>query len=237
MQAIILVGGLGTRLNSVVNDRPKSMALINGKPFIHYLFKYLENNGIKNVYLLLGYKKEFIKDFILKSQFSLSFNFVEEDEPLGTGGAIKKLISEQATYLDEHFFVFNGDTYFPINLKQFLSFHIKKSSDISIALYSVLKNTRYSSVSLTNENKVKAFIKADGKMALINGGIYIFKKDKLIKSINKINDKKFSIENDFFGQRALSELGMYGIFFDTKFIDIGIPEDYARAGDIISDNF
>ena len=123
MEAIILAGGLGTRLRSVVSDLPKCMAPVAEHPFLHYLLEYLSKENITHVILSLGYKHELVEAWIALYQWPLRISYSIEEEPLGTGGAVKLALG-LAT--EEEVFILNGDTFFAVNLKDFRQFHQQK---------------------------------------------------------------------------------------------------------------
>lgn len=219
MEAIVLAGGLGTRLRSVVTDLPKPMAPIGDKPFLEYILKYLKKNGIKRVILSVGYKWETIKEY-----FGNNFNGIEiiysiEDEPLGTGGAIKKAISQ---VVSEKVYIINGDTFFNIDLK---SLTLKYNSKLILSLKHMEKFDRYGCVESDENSFVTAFIeKSYSEIGNINGGIYLASSDIF---------NSFKLENIFsfeeFMQNNFKELKITSTVFENYFVDIGIPEDYEKA--------
>ena len=221
-QAIILAGGLGTRLQKVVSDLPKPMADINGKPFLEYLFKYLEKYNIKKVILSVGYKHEKIIEYFGNNYNEISISYAIEDEPLGTGGAIKYALKEISA---DNFFLINGDTFFDINLNDLANFYFTNNADICLSLKPLKNFDRYGVVIVDNNNRIKQFEeKKYQKQGLINGGVYALNKNVF----DKINKNKFSFEKDIM-ENFLNELKLYGFVSDTYFIDIGIPEDYEKA--------
>ena len=219
MEAIVLAGGLGTRLRSVVTDLPKPMAPIGDKPFLEYILKYLEKNGVKRVILSVGYKWETIKEY-----FGSSFNGIEliysvEDEPLGTGGAIQKAISQ---VIGEQVYIINGDTFFDVNLK---SLTLKDNSKLMLSLKHMERFDRYGCVESDENNLVTAFTEKDYReIGSINGGIYLASRD-IFDAFNL--ESIFSFEE--FMQDNLNELKISSTVFENYFIDIGIPEDYEKA--------
>lgn len=219
-QAIILAGGLGTRLQGVVKDVPKPMADINGKPFLEYLLNFFKKNEIKEIILSVGYKYKVIIDYFGENFSGIKLVYSIEEEPLGTGGAIKKALN----YVDSNeVFVLNGDTFFDINLSKFYKFHIEKKSNLSIGLKIMEKNNRYGIVEVDNDFRIKNFSeKRYSDKALINAGIYILKKDFLLSL--KL-PYKFSFEKDFL-ERYSKTFAFYGFPLDASFIDIGLPSDY-----------
>jgi D-glycero-alpha-D-manno-heptose 1-phosphate guanylyltransferase len=225
-EALILAGGLGTRLQSVVSDVPKPMAQVAGKPFVEYILKYLKEFGVERVVLSIGYKAEAFQEYFGKNYQGLELEYVIEKEPLGTGGALKLALKH---CLHNDVLVLNGDTFFNIELDDLWIFHLLHQADITIALREVENASRYGTVQLNNDGKITAFIEKTGKEeeGLINAGIYIVKKT-VFK--NYTLPEKFSLEKDFF-EKYLTELKLYGCVCEGYFIDIGIPEDYKKAQD------
>jgi D-glycero-alpha-D-manno-heptose 1-phosphate guanylyltransferase len=223
MECIILAGGLGTRLQSVVQDVPKCMAPVNGKPFLHYLFDYAEQQGCSRVILSLGYKHEVVTEWLATQQRAFAIDYVIETEPLGTGGGIQ-LAMQKAT--EQHVIVLNGDTMFRVPLQLMMQFHLDKKAGTTIALKPMLNFDRYGLVNTDTDNRIIQFeekkYQAEG---LINGGVYIIHKDSLA---SKTLPGKFSFEKDYF-EAFVQEGDMYGFVSDGYFIDIGIPSDYERA--------
>lgn len=220
--AIILAGGLGTRLKEVVSDLPKPMASVNGKPFLHYVFEYLKEQGITMVVLAVGYKHEVIKAFFGNSYLNIDIRYSIEEEPLGTGGAIKQafdLVVKEA-------FVINGDTFFDVSLRALYSFYSSKHADLAMALKQLKNFDRYGTVIVNDDDRVVQFEeKKLMEEGLINGGVYLMKKN----IFNKTGDeKKFSFEKDVL-EKYVGTLKYYGKSFENYFIDIGIPTDYAQA--------
>ena len=223
VQAIILAGGLGTRLRSVVSDLPKCMASIHGKPFISYLIKYLQSQGVNHFIFSVGYMHEVIAHFIRKEYPDLSYRFSIEEEPLGTGGAIK-LACKNADA--ETVFVCNGDTLFKINGKAFIDFHHSHKALCSLALKPMQHFNRYGVVELNPDHSIKSFKEKQWYDAgLINGGAYALNRAQFV---SEDLPNKFSFEKDYL-ETYFNKRKMYGIVQDEYFIDIGIPEDYERA--------
>lgn len=222
-QAIILAGGLGTRLRSIVSDLPKCMAPVAGRPFLFYVINYLRSQGIDKFIFSLGYKHEIIEEY-LKDQFStLRYECVIEEEPLGTGGAIQLACRLAA---EHHVLVANGDTLFKINGKELFSFHIDYDADCTLALKPMQQFDRYGVVELADNATVKRFKEKQlYESGLINGGLYIL---NVKNFLDKKFPSKFSFEKDYL-ERYYQEGKIYGMIQDNYFIDIGIPEDYKRA--------
>jgi len=222
-QAIILAGGLGTRLRSVVSDLPKCMAPVAGRPFLFYVINYLRSQGIEKFIFSLGYKHEIIEDY-LKDQFStLQYECSVEEEPLGTGGAIQ-LACQKAT--EKNVIIANGDTLFKINGKELFTFHIEQEADCTLALKPMQQFDRYGVVELDENAVVKDFKeKQIYETGLINGGLYVLNVENFLA---KKFPAKFSFEKEYLEQ-YYRHGKIYGIVQDNYFIDIGIPEDYERV--------
>lgn len=224
-EAIILAGGFGTRLRNVINDVPKSMAPINGKPFLNYQLKYLKHYGIKNIVLSVGHLAEKIIEHYGNNYEGLQISYALEKEPLGTGGGIR-LAMEQCHGKDV--LVLNGDSVFDINLNGFYNTHCTFHSDCSLALRKVENAGRYGTIKLGEYSVIKAFKEKDNieKPGIISAGVYIIDRDFFLQKT--IASKPFSIEKDFFETR-INEINIFGFEQQGYFIDIGIPEDYQRA--------
>lgn len=222
-EAIILAGGLGTRLRSAVPDLPKCMAPVNGKPFIAYVIAHLQEQGIEKFILSLGYRSEAIVDFIQKEYYIDKFQFSIEEEPLGTGGAIKLACNKATT---ENVIATNGDTLFKVNLKELASEHNSLQADCTLSLKPMQHFERYGVVVLNEKKAVSSFKeKQFYKDGLINGGLYALN----VPHFLKIGfPDKFSFERDYL-EKYYSEGKMFGSVQNEYFIDIGIPEDYKRA--------
>ncbi|ECK2814342.1 D-glycero-D-manno-heptose 1-phosphate guanosyltransferase, partial [Campylobacter coli] len=214
MQAIVLAGGLGTRLRSVVQDLPKPMAPINGKPFLAFVLEYLKKQGITEIILSVSYKYELIQEYFKDEFEGMKIRYNVEKELLGTGGAIKdalKLVKNEV-------YVVNGDTFFDIDLKKL----VLNGSKICIALKQMQNFDRYGTVNVDEQGIVTSFEeKVFKKQGLINGGIYLLKKD-IFDEFSL--EKKFSFEE--FLQENYKSLKIQTQIFDDYFIDIGVPQDY-----------
>lgn len=220
-EAIILAGGMGTRLKSMVSDIPKPMAEVAGKPFLEYLLNKLSDSGIVRVILAVGYKYEVIKEYFGEFYNGMELVYSIEDEPLGTGGAIAQALSLATK---KHLFLLNGDSYHDVDLKALSQFHEHNGFQLTFALKPMTNFDRYGVV-VVEGDKVTAF-KEKGYYSngLINGGVYALSAN-LLKSIA---DKRFSFETDFI-DKEFKNIGFGGCISDTYFIDIGIPEDYIKA--------
>ncbi|MBV9962551.1 MAG: nucleotidyltransferase family protein [Parafilimonas sp.] len=220
---IILAGGLGTRLRSVVSDLPKCMAPVNGKPFLDYVINYFQQQCINNIIFSLGYKHEVIEEHISSHFSHLTFHFSIEEEPLGTGGAIKKACS---LVNSKNVFVTNGDTLFKANTSALQNFHQQKKADCTLALKPMKNFDRYGVIELNEDDSIKSFNeKKYYEQGLINGGLYMLNVESFLK---ESFPEKFSFETAYL-EKYYNQHKMFGLIQDEYFIDIGIPEDYAKA--------
>ena len=226
-EAVILAGGLGTRLRSVVKEVPKPMADVKGRPFLSYLIDYWVEQGIEKIVILVGYKYDKIIDYFGYCYKGVEIEYSIENTPLGTGGALIKSLKKLKT--SKNFLLLNGDTFFPVDMNLFSQFHYDKKALISIATFNSKDFERYKILYINNESKIEN-IKSNFK-SFVNGGVYIIDV-QFIKNIN-LNLKKISFEDDILEQSIKKKLQIYGFFCKNRFIDIGIPEDYRRVVDFI----
>ncbi len=222
-EAIILAGGLGTRLRDTIPDLPKCMAPVAGQPFLKHVIRYLLSQGVEKFIFSLGHKHEIIEGF-LKDQFStLNYQSSVEEEPLGTGGAIQ-LASKRA--IEENVFIVNGDTLFKADLQKAALFHVEKNAECTVMLKPMQNFDRYGAVELENDYTVKSFReKQFYQNADINAGIYFLNTENFL---DKGFPEKFSFEKDYL-EKYFTDKKIFGKIEDNYFIDIGIPEDYQRA--------
>lgn len=219
MEALVLAGGLGTRLRSVVSDLPKPMAPIGDKPFLEYILKYLQKNGITRAILSVGYKWETIREYFGDKFENIELAYSVEDEPLGTGGAIKKAMNQVK---NNKVYIINGDTFFDVDLKSLV---LEDDSKLILSLKHMTNFDRYGCVESDDNNLITAFIeKGYRESGNINGGIYLASKNIFD---NFDLDEKFSFEE--FMQVSFEKLTISVKVFQKYFIDIGIPEDYQKA--------
>jgi len=222
MKTVILAGGRGQRLKSVVDDRPKPMAEINDRPFLEYLILQLKRWHLTDIILSIGYKGEIIKKhFGDGSKWSVSIQYSEEVEPLGTGGAIghaKELIET------DFFIVINGDSFLELDYSEFIRFHKTNNGIATIALTEVDDVSRFGTVSFEEGYRIKSFNeKCSAGRGYINGGIYCFQKEIL----DHIPERNVSLEREVFPK--LLAYGVYGFKTEGFFMDIGTPESYEIA--------
>ena len=218
MEAIILAGGFGTRLKYVVSDVPKPMAPINDKPFLEYIFEDLNKKGVTHVVLAVGYMKEKIEEYFKNQYKNIEISYSEENFPLGTGGAIKKAVSQCR---EEDIFIINGDTFYDVDLEKMRKFHIENKSSLTIAVKEMENFDRYGSLVIENNKIIKFEEKKPMSKGKINGGVYLIKKN----IFQGVEEESFSFEKEIL-ENEKTEKYAYGS--NGYFIDIGIPEDYYK---------
>ena len=226
MQAILLAGGLGTRLRSVVSDRPKPMALIGEKPFMEYVVHELSRHGITDIIFAVGYKGSMVEEyfgdgsgFIAPDGTPITVHYAYEEELLGTAGAIK---NAGRFVTEDSFFVLNADTFYQIDYSRLVTMQRESDLDMALVLREVPDISRYGAAVLMN-GRLTGFNEksAEAKPGTINGGVYLMKRALL----DEIPAGKVSLENEI--PKWLSEGRALGGFVnDGYFIDIGIPEAY-----------
>ena len=220
---VILAGGLGTRLRSVVGDCPKILALVNNRPFLSYLLDQLLCNDFSHVILCTGHGAGQVSAAFGNVYKGLTIEYSLEAKPLGTGGAIRNAIPHIKT---DHILVMNGDSYINADLKIYIKWHFQNQIDVSLLLTKVSDVSRYGRVDVDKNGLVKQFVEKNEATTLgwINAGIYISKK-RLISQIPA--GESFSLEYDFFPNFVGK--GLHGFKCNDSFIDIGTPESYDKA--------
>ncbi|MEP7265551.1 MAG: nucleotidyltransferase family protein, partial [Bacteroidota bacterium] len=214
---------LGTRLRSVVADQPKVLAPVNDQPFLKYIIDKLFAQDFNHVVLSTGYLHEKIDEFIRAQYPGINISIVVEDEPLGTGGGIAHALKK---CMNEEVLILNGDTFFNIDYAQFYHHHHHHQSSFSIALKHMKNFERYGTVVCDQHHRIIAFTeKKLMEEGCINAGAYIINR---LEFLNYKWPEKFSMEKDFM-EKFTKDISMYGFPYDEYFIDIGIPEDFARA--------
>ena len=224
MQAVILAGGFGTRLRSVLADVPKPMAPIHGKPFLAYLLDYLKSQGVTEIVISVHYLREQIQDYFGQCYQEMPVQYVVEDEPLGTGGAIQKVFS--TLKIAQPVFVLNGDTFLKLDYQEMFSQHQENQPLITMALRKIADCSRYGTVEVDNNIVTEFKEQGDNTAGLINAGVYVIHPD-LFSSFSL--PESFSFERDFLFPNA-SAIKPEAYVVDEYFIDIGVPADYQRAG-------
>ena len=224
MDALILVGGKGTRLQPVVKNIPKPMAIVAGRPFLEWLILALRKQGISRVILCTGYKSAIIEEYFRnEKKWNMEIVFSHEPFSLGTAGAIR-LASQQIK--TDPFLVLNGDSFTPFLIKRIERFHLEKKARVSLYLVFMDDSSRYGSIIISEQEEIQSFEEKSPypRPGWINEGIYLMNREIL----NLIpENKNVSLENDIFP--VLTGNGLYGLRSEAVFIDIGVPETYKKS--------
>jgi len=221
--AVILAGGLGTRLRPAIGDQAKVLAEVCRRPFLSYLLDQLAEGGLQEVVLCVGHRGEDIRATFGHTYRCLRLVYSQETEPLGTAGALRLA---WPLFRSDSVLVMNGDSYCSVNLAAFWSWHQAKHANATILLTEVSDTKRYGSVEIDDQSRVTRFIEKDslGAPGWINAGIYLIRRNLLL-SIPA--HRPVSLERDMLA--AWIGRGLYGCFHQGRFIDIGTPEAYASA--------
>ena len=224
LPAVLLVGGMGTRLQSVLPASPKPLAPVGDAPFLQLLVKQLRSQGIRRLVMCTGHLADQVeREFSDGRKWDVAIAYSKESRPLGTAGAVK--FAECYLKQASDFLVMNGDSFLELDFRELIRFHREHGGLITMAVRRVPDAARYGTVQLGTHNRVVGFSE---KMAapvpgIVNGGVYVFKSAIL----QHIPDGPASLEKDVF-PRSL-EHGVYALEQQGMFIDIGTPEDYMRA--------
>ena len=220
---VILCGGQGARLRGVVQDVPKVMAEIDGRPFLDFIMEHLRTEGLARVILCMGYKADVIEAHYRGRECGMTIEFSRENTPLGTGGALK---NARGLIFSDPFFVLNGDSFLAADLQRLLNFHIKKKAEASMVVTQVTEPGDYGSVALDDEQRVTAFHEKSGGEGLsnVNAGVYCFNQSVFSRMPHTA---QFSLEREFLPK--LTGHKFYGVITSRPFVDIGTPDRYNYA--------
>lgn len=222
IEAIVLAGGLGTRLRSVVPDLPKPMAPVHGRPFLAAVLDELDAEGFCTAILAVGYRREAIQEHFGNSYKSLRLQYSVEAKPLGTGGAIRLALTETTA---PNVFVLNGDTYLELDYRAMLKAQIEADADLTVAVHAVPDAARYGALDIADGYIQGFFEKGRSGPGSINGGVYLMSRNLLDRyTLPAV----FSFETDVL-MRHVKDLKPLVFHTAGTFIDIGVPEDYTRA--------
>lgn len=223
--AVILAGGLGTRLRSAVPDRPKCLAPINGRPFLAWLLDYLSDAGVRRAVLCTGYLGAMVQEAFGSRYGQLSLWYSQEPAPLGTGGALRAALdqTEASTWL-----VLNGDSLCRADLAAFLQRHRAQASQLSLLLTHVPDTGRFGRVVCDAAGRIVRFVEKghEAGPGWINAGVYLIER-RVIESIPP--QQAVSLEREVFPRWI--GCGLYGHCAAGEFLDIGTPESFASAGE------
>jgi NDP-sugar pyrophosphorylase family protein len=237
--ALVLAGGLGTRLRAAFATGPKSLAPVGGKPFLDYLLTWLSSSGVHDVILCVGYKAAQIQGHAGTGEaWGLRVRYSIEEKPLGTAGALKKA---EGLFSGDCVFVINGDTYLEVDLPLMLAFHRKRKALVTIAAARASDAERYGSLELDESSRITAFREKRSKAEaagtdqkrLINGGVYILRHECFAEIREGC---EVSLEREVLPD-LISTNGILGFVTDGYFLDIGIENDYNRAQTELAERF
>jgi len=232
--AIILAGGLGTRLRDVVPNLPKPMAPLNGRPFLEYQLDFWISQGIRHFILSVGYRSEAIVSHFGETYGGARLDYAVEAEPLGTGGGL--LLAMDFLTDDNAFLLLNGDTFFEVSLGKIVSFHSARQSDWTLALFYSREVGRYMGPGIDEDGRIltlRSEIESVERPA--NGGVYLVS-PHIIRKANFPVGKHLSLENEVMPTALAADGRLFGLECQGRFIDIGVPEDYRRAADFVGGN-
>lgn len=227
METIILAGGFGTRLSHIVSDVPKPMAPVANRPFLEYILEDYVAQGITKIILAVGYKYEIIQAHFGEEFHGVPLSYSIEDTPLFTGGAIQKAMSLST---EKQVFVVNGDTYFPVDLKEMYQKFLEMGKNPLISVKKIEDTTRYGAVTFSETGEISVLSeKNQTGEGYINGGVYLLPNKSLMK-----DKTSFSLENEIF-PKWLAEKKLFALESNAFFIDIGIEADYLKAQTIFQE--
>jgi len=231
MTAVVLAGGLGTRLRSEVPDLPKPMAPVNGRPFLEHLLDYWGGQGIERFVLSVGYLKEVVIQHFGAFYRGAKIDYVSENIPLGTGGGV--LLAAQTIPVDEYFLLLNGDTFFAIDMADLYRHAIQQNTDCCFSLFRSDEAGRYMGLEIGVDGQVVSLRSERGEVgSLVNAGVYCMRRRALMEDRFPAGSK-VSLEDDIFPAAIDAQRRMTGVEFSKTFIDIGLPGDYRRAAHIL----
>jgi len=221
-EAVVLCGGLGTRLRTVVSEVPKPMAPVSGRPFLEYLLEYLRQQDIQRVVLSVGYKREVIVDHFGRQWNGVEVDYVVEEQPLGTGGGARLGLAKAQS---DAVYLMNGDSFLSDRLGP-LAEALDANTPLAMAVRREEDTARYGVCEFGDDLKIKGFASGQlGQPGFINAGVYALRRD-LLETLPL--PEAFSFENDFLAKSAAA-LGCRAVPCHGGFIDIGVPESFMLA--------
>lgn len=227
--AIILAGGEGTRLRSVVPHLPKPMAPVNNRPFLEHQIDYWIDQGIHHFTLSVGYRREVIMAHFGATYRGAQIDYAVEETPLGTGGALMLAVKQ----IDDRrpFLLLNGDTYFEVKLTELADFHAKRQSDFTFSLFATGDTERYMGMEQQLDGRITQLRSRSGGFA--NGGVYLVN-PHILQILAWHPGSKLSLEDDIMPMLLMRGARLFGHNSNGRFIDIGVPEDYLRSDTILA---
>lgn len=230
--AIVLAGGLGTRLRSVVPDLPKPMAPVAGRPFLEHLLDYWIGQGVSRFVLSVGYRREAVMSHLGSAYRGIPITYSIEEAPLGTGGGL--LLALQHLTDETSFLLLNGDTYFAVPLPELIRFAEDRKGDWCFSLFSTEDTDRYLGMTMDADGNILNFgSKAIGRSVQANGGAYWVSAENLDK-LGFTTGQQCSLEADILPKALQAGQRIIGLPSSGTFIDIGVPHDYQRAQSLLA---
>jgi D-glycero-alpha-D-manno-heptose 1-phosphate guanylyltransferase len=231
--AVVLAGGLGTRLRSTVPDVPKPMAPINGRPFLEHQLDYWIGQGICEFVISVGYRRDVIIDHFGDAYRGAGIRYAVEEHPLGTGGGF--LLAAAALPPDQPFLALNGDTFFEVPLAGLAAFHRQHQANWTFALFRSDDFGRYMGMQVATDGGILSLRSASAGQTgfLANGGVYVVEPATLALS-GFAAGSKASLEDDILPAILAAKGHCYGYECAGRFIDIGVPHDYFRAAELLA---
>ena len=229
-EMLILAGGAGMRLRSVVSNVPKPMAPVAGRPFLEYLLDYWIDHGVNRFVFSLGYMGDSIKEHFGTRYRNAEITCVQETSPLGTGGAIRRALLE-IDWNEDHILLANGDTWFEVDLATLVNDAYQHGKSVTIALKPIKLNDRYGGVTIDDSGLVTSFGVQSKKNCLINAGCYLLEIQSLLGFVRDYPEK-FSFEDDMLKPLAAKKQIASSVQKNV-FLDIGVPSDYQKASKVV----
>lgn len=229
--AIVLAGGLGTRLRGVVPDLPKPMAPVGGRPFLDHQLDYWIAQGVGRFILSVGYRHEAIVNHFGSSYKGVELDYVIEESPLGTGGGL--LLAAGKAAINEPFLLLNGDTYFEVDLNALIGFSQTNDADWCFSLFRTNEPGRYMGMEIAARGRItslKSGTSQPGRLA--NGGVY-WVRPRALAGNRFVPGNPVSLEDDILPAAMTAGQRLFGMEFTGTFIDIGVPDDYRRASALL----
>ena len=229
MEAIVLAGGLGTRLRAAVPDLPKPMAPVGGRPFLEHLLDQWIRQGVTRFILSVGYRSQAITGHFGAAFHGAAIDYAIEERPLGTGGGL--LLAIRSLAAPGAFLVLNGDTWFEAPLGALREFHAARRAEITLSLFRSQLQGRYTGLRLGAAGEVIS-LQAGVAGGLANGGVYLVERS-LLEDGPWQPVSPVSLEEDILPFALHGGKRVFGLECSGRFLDIGVPEDYARAADLL----
>ena len=229
MEVVVLAGGKGTRLASAVADVPKPMAPVDGRPFLEYLFDFWAAHGASAFLLSTGYRSGVFERHFGQVYKGIPVHYAAEPSPLGTGGGLAFAV--RAFKPKKDFWICNGDTLLDFSPAEMRQFHLSHGADLTAAAVPPPAEKRYGGLWLDEEGRMTRF-RNEATDDTVNGGVYLANPALFAQETS--GDRPASLESDFFPRWTQQGKRLYGFRTPGPFLDIGVPESYARAGDFLN---